>query len=323
MTSLDRPNRRTGLLLGLLAAASVLLMRSEAAGGGEPNSLAPGPAALDSSFPDVNQVLQGRVFSSTFERDVFFLREIRRAYPDQWVPLLSANLTLKDYVEAPQKLLRFVRELGAALAQTDDQPACNALAALVADPAFFANPDAYRPEILAAAATSLTRIGPRGRRTLAHCFTQDHYRADPASLEVLTEAIGQSGVPDSEALITALASTAFTFTATNGGFYEKCTRLATRNLLRLPQGADAVNARLCPAAMFKDPGRFEAVVDAVADAGAKTLLGKLHELDRDSMQKLATLAAHPGDYRDELSRLEGHLRTAISRLQPASGAEGR
>src|SRR5215831_15971169 len=114
-------------------------------------------AAVDgtNSFPSPNEIFQGRAFTNKFERDVFFLRKIRESYPMHWAPLLEANVTIADYVVAPDKLLRFVEELGAATANTDDATAVTNLAAINADPEFYANTNASRPEIDSAAALAL------------------------------------------------------------------------------------------------------------------------------------------------------------------------
>src|SRR5262249_40670710 len=46
------------------------------------------PAAVE-SLPPVTEILQGRTFGSTFERDVFFLKRVHSSYPAFWSPLLS------------------------------------------------------------------------------------------------------------------------------------------------------------------------------------------------------------------------------------------
>src|SRR5262245_56522837 len=71
----------------------------------------PSLLAETNSFPDANEVLKGHLFRSFFDRDVFFLRKIRADYSDSWPPLLNENIVLKDYVQSPDKLLRFVQEL--------------------------------------------------------------------------------------------------------------------------------------------------------------------------------------------------------------------
>jgi len=276
----------------------------------------PGPAASagTNSFPDVNAVLQGRAFESKFDRDVFFLRRIQESYSAHWPGLLSANIVLTDYVQAPDKLLRFVDELGTAMADTDDLATITNLAAITSDPAFYANTNAYRPGILQSATWALIRIGPRGRQALAGSFTENHYRVDPASLEVLADAIGRAGVGDSK-LTAALSATAFTFTAINGGSYPRCTQELTRNLLRLPDGTLAVAAHLNGKQVLEDPGRFQAVVDGIAAARAVGLTTNLLELASQVGTKLGTPGAPPSAYRDDLLGLQTRLRKAIEQLR--------
>ena len=112
------------------------------------------------SFPDPNEVLQGRTFENKFDREVFFLQRIRERYPEYWASLLGANIIVTDYELAPDKLLHFVQELGVAVESTDDLCAITNLAPITSDPAIYANTNAYRPEILRAAAQALLKIGP-------------------------------------------------------------------------------------------------------------------------------------------------------------------
>src|SRR5580658_2591106 len=65
-------------------------------------------------FPDPAEVLQGRVFTNGFERDVFFLSQIRQKYSAYWPSLLAVNITPGGYVVAPEKLQRFITEVGAS-----------------------------------------------------------------------------------------------------------------------------------------------------------------------------------------------------------------
>jgi hypothetical protein len=278
-------------------------------------------AAGKSPFPEVSEVLQGRQFATRFEREVFFLRRMRENYPAHWSPLLGANITVNDYVQAPAKLLRFVQALGAAAAGTDDRAASTNLAAITSDPVFYANTNAYRPEILRAAASALIEIGPGGRRALADSFTEHHYRIDPQSLAEVAEVVGKSGVADSR-LAAALVATAFTFTAANGGFYPRCTEQAVRNLLRLPEGAAASAVHLNAKEVLDDPGRFEAVVDGVAAARAVVLATNLVVLDHEVAAKLSSLTNSPGLYRDELSSLQVRIRQTVSQFQPGLGKLG-
>ena len=239
-----RRNRALGSAMAALIVAAALFAPGRGASGAEQGrGSAPPVNGSTNSFPDLNEVFQGRAFKTKLDRDVFFLRRIREAYPAQWGALLDANIIVSDYVQAPEKLLRFVEALGTALAGTDDVAASTSLAAITSDPAFYANTNAYRPEILRAAAGALIKIGPRGRQALADSFSEGHYRTDSVSLEVLAEAVGEAGVSDAR-LTAALASTTFRFTATNGGSYPRCTRQVTRSLLSLPGGLGAVGTHL-------------------------------------------------------------------------------
>ena len=266
-----------------------------------------------SSFPDPNEVFDGKVFQNKLDRDVFFIRRIRENYPAHWPSLLEANIDVKSYVVTPDKLLRFIEELGTAIAGTDDVTAITNVAAITSDPSFYANTNAYRPEILRATASTLIRIGPRGRMALANSFSETHYRTDSASLEVLAEVIGKAGVADSS-LGAALSAAAFTLTATNGGSYPRCTKEITRNLLRLPEGIAAIQTHLNSKEIFKDPGRFIPAIDAIAEARCFGLTTNLTELQIEVAVKLKTLAEHPGPYVDDLSELQAHIGKALEQL---------
>lgn len=272
-------------------------------------------------FPEVSEVLQGRQFATKFEREVFFLRRVRESYPAHWSPLLGANITVNDYVQAPAKLLRFVQALGVATAGTDDRAASTNLAAITSDPAFYADTNAYRPEILRAAASALIEIGPGGRKALADSFNEHHYRIDPESLADIAEVVGTSGVSDSQ-LAAALVATAFTFTATNGGFYPRCTKQAVRNLLRLPESAPVTAAHLNAKEVLHDPGRFQAVVDGLAAARAVVLATNLVFLEHEVAARLSSLTNSPGLYRDELHNLHVRIRQTVSQFQPGHGKLG-
>lgn len=199
----------------LLLAFSVLVPVARATGLESPQGSQTAAIEKPNSFPDLNEVFQGRAFEGKFGRDVFFLRRIRKDYPAYWAPLLGANILASDYELAPEKLLRFVEEPGAATANTDDLITATNLAAITSNPVFYANTNVYRPRILRAAATALINIGPAGRTELADAFSEGHYRTGPVSFEALAEAIAESGVSDSR-LTAALATTAFTFKTTNG-----------------------------------------------------------------------------------------------------------
>jgi len=266
------------------------------------------------SFPDPNQVLQGRVFENKFDRDVFFLRRIQKDYPAHWPALLAANITPEEYTHSPQKLLRFVEQLGAAMEDVDDSVAITNLAPVVSSPVYYANTNGYYPEILRAAALSLIKLGPRGRQALANAFSVDHYRQDSPSLETLAQAIGSAGSTDA-ALNTALAVTVFQHTASNGGSYPRCTRELTRLLLGLPRGVEIVRTNLVPKAALEDPARFDAVVEGVAAARAANLLTNLTEILQAADGKLAALSAHPSPYVDELLALKKRLQEALVLLR--------
>jgi len=270
------------------------------------------------SFPEVSEVLQGRQFATRFEREVFFLRRVREGYPAHWSPLLAANITVKDYVQAPAKLLRFVEALGAATAGTDDRAASTNLAAITSDSVFYANTNAYRPEILRAAASALIEIGPSGRRALADSFNERHYHVDAESLAEIAGVVGKSGVSDPR-LASALAATAFKFTATNGGFYPRCTEQAVKNLSRLPESAAVSAAHLNAKEVLNDPGRFQAVVDGLAAARAVMLATNLVSLEHEVAAKLASLTNSPGLYRDELYNLDVRIRQTLSQFQTGHG----
>jgi hypothetical protein len=308
--------KATALLAYVLLTVTLLPAQHAGASAAEAEQTTSAPAAAgNGSFPEVSEVLQGRQFATRFEREVFFLRRMRVGYPAHWSPLLGANITVTDYVRDSAKLLRFVEALGAATAGTDDRAASTNLAAITSDPVFCANTNAYRPEILRAAASALIQIGPRGRRALADSFNEHHYRIDPESLAEIALVVGESGVSDSR-LAAALVATAFTFTATNGGFYPRCTEQAVRNLLRLPDGAAASAAHLNAKEVLDDPGRFQAVIDGLAAARAVVLATNLLALDHEVAAKLSWLTNSPSSYRDGLHNLHLRIRQTVSQLQP-------
>ncbi|MEI8347986.1 MAG: hypothetical protein WCG27_11005 [Pseudomonadota bacterium] len=265
-------------------------------------------------FPDLNEVFQGRVFDTKFEKEVFFLKKIHDSYPAHWPSLLSANITVDDYVFASDKLLRFLEKLGTAMAESNDPIAITYIAAIVADPAYYANPYGNRSEIQRAAATALIKIGTKGRQALAEVFTQDRYRSDSSSLEVLAEAIGNSGVADSK-LTAALTATAFTFTATNGGTYPRCTKEATKNLLHLPDGAPALVTHLNTKEVLDNPGRFQDVIDGIAAARAAPLTTNLVEVNGFAAAKLDRLADRNSPYGKVLIELQARIQRTIEQLR--------
>jgi hypothetical protein len=131
---------------------------------------------------------------------------------------------------------------------------------------------------------------------------------------VLAEVIGKAGVADSS-VSAALATTAFTLTATNGGSYPRCTKEITRNLLRLPEGIAAIQTHLNSKEIFKDPGRFVPTIEAIAEARAFGLTTHLIEVQREVAVKLKALAEHPGPYVDDLSELQAHIGKAVECLR--------
>jgi hypothetical protein len=103
------------LLLAIVVWLGPVPARARGAAG-----LAESPYSIGGAFPSVNEILQGRTFGSKFERDVFFLREVRRQYPAFWAPLLEANITANDYAWNPSKLQLFLEELGTAAKGSND-----------------------------------------------------------------------------------------------------------------------------------------------------------------------------------------------------------
>jgi hypothetical protein len=266
------------------------------------------------SFPTPNEIFRGRTFSSKSERDVFFLRTVHQSYPMHWAPLLEANITVTDYVLAPDKLQRFIEELGTAMAGTEDITTITNLAAVTSDPVYYANTNVSRPEILRAASTALIKTGPRGAQALASSFSEAHYRTDSASLEVLADAVGLSGTADAK-LTDALAATVFTFTATNGGSYPGCAREVTKSLLRLPGGPATVRTHLNAEEIFHDPGRFQAVVDGIGGGRGFQLSTNLVEMSDAIAAKAKQLSGSPGPYLDDLTELQRGVEKAIAQLR--------
>jgi hypothetical protein len=216
----------------------------------------------------------------------------------------------------PTSCCDFIEELGTAVADTDDETAIGSLSLITSDPVFYANTNVYRPEILSAAARALLEIGPKGRRALADSFNENHYRADPVSLEIFADVISKSGVSEAE-LTSALSRAAFTFTATNGGSYPQCTKEMTRTLLRLPQGASVVGSNLNAKAVFDDPGRFQAVVEGVGAAGASALSTNLVGLAGKIAAKLEAHPASLDPYYNDLQGLRNQIERTIAQLTDA------
>lgn len=266
------------------------------------------------SFPAPADVFHGRTFPNKSERDVFFLQAIHDRYSSQWPALLEANINVTEYVQSPAKLLQFINELGTAMAGRNDPEASARLALITSDKNFFANTNGYVPEILQAAARALIKIGPNGRKALAASFSESHYRDDPESLEDLARVIGEERPPDPE-IAQVLAATSFRFSTSNGASYSRCTTETVQNLLRLPEGTSIVRTNLNKPEVLADPGRFQAVILAIATARAAELTTNLVALESDATAKLATLTNSPGPYRDDLEQLQACIQKAVTELQ--------
>lgn len=277
------------------------------------------PASVDTTatFPAVSEVLEGHVFRNDTERDVFFLRAIHEQYAAHWQDLLEANITPTDYVQSPAKLLRFVAELGQAMRNRNDAGACANLARIVGEPAFYANTNAYHPEILRAAARALIDIGAVGQKTLASAFSESHYRMDPVSLEDLAQVIGENRPAEPE-LAHALTATAFDYSTTNGAIYPRCTTISVTNLLRLGEGPSAVQARLKSNHLFENLGRAQAIVDGLAAAHATDLATNLALVEAQVRTKLARLTNSPGAYRDDLQELSVRIERTLASFGKAA-----
>ena len=301
------PWRWRAVLLRMFAAKCVLLLAlacpriCRAADQAQPAT---------NSFPSLYDVLQGRIFPSDFERDVFFLRGIHDRYSSQWPGLLQANITVDEYLHSSGKLLRFINVLGNAMAGSDDPVAITNLVAITGDPVFYANTNGYFPEIQRAAAKVLIQLGQNGRKALASCLGQAHYRGDTESLEDLMSVIGNER-PDDPVFTQSLAAVAFDFSTPGGGIFPGCTAAAVTNLLRLPDGAAAARSRLKIESVFDNPGRFQAVIDGIAAARTTELITNLAAIEAQVKARLVTLTNTPGAYRDDLQDLENRLRKTI------------
>jgi hypothetical protein len=288
------------------------------------SALAVEPAGPDgtNTFPTVPEVLGGHVFENYTDQDIFFLRAIHDRYASHWSDLLQANVTLNDYVLSPEKLLRFVNELGEAMRDRNDPNAVTNLALIVSDPSFYANADVSRPEILRAAAKALIKIGPAGQAALAAAFTQDHYRADAASLEDLADAIGDEH-PDNPVFVSALTAVVFKFVTTNGAFYPQCATTAAKNLLQLKTGPAAIQAHLTSRDALENTALFQSVVVAIAAAhanGLSMISTNLTAIQSDVRAKLSALANSPGAYRDDLQSLDTQLGQVLAGFPPPQNA---
>jgi hypothetical protein len=281
-----------------------------------PNCLAEETNTSDATniFPSVAEVIGGRTFDSSKDEDVFFLRAIHDRYGSYWPELLNANITVNDYVLSPDKMLRFVDELGEAMRDRNDPAACTNLASIVSDPAFYANGTVDHPDIIQAAAQALMKIGPDGRKALAAAFSVSHYRTDAASIEELADAVGENPAAGLE-FTGALTAVAFDFSMTNGAFYPRCTTTVVKDLLRLGGGESAVGARLATNSVLDNPGRYQAIVDGIAAAQASGLATNLMAIQVCVRAKQADLAGSPGGYRDDLKELDVHIAQALANFR--------
>jgi hypothetical protein len=257
-----------------------------------------------------NEILSGHAFASKFERDVFFLKAVRDRYSSSWVPLLDANINLREYAGDPPKMLRFITELGSAMQNQNDSDAITSLGRVVSDPGYFTNADAYHPELITAAAQAMIQTGTNGEKALAAALNEGHYRQDPASLEELVKAVGREK-PAGPELDRALAAIAFQFSVANGGCYPRLTTEATAALLHLPDGPSLAREHLKSAAVFDDPGRFQSVVDGIAAAHSAELATNLSAIAAHVKTKLGTLTNSPGAYRDDLQELDARLQKVL------------
>lgn len=317
MTAFGKRNGRSHAgerMAAALVLWLVLFCANGRAGGPDAAAGVSAPVAETNRFPSVGEVLGGRTFETFTEQDVYFLRAIHDRYPAQWPNLLAANITINDYLLSPEKLQRFVDELGEAMAGRNDSAACTNLAIITGDATFYANANTYHPEILQAAARALIRIGPEGGKALASTFTESHYGADPGSLEDLADAIGGEHPAGSE-FVKVLAATAFDFATTNGSYYPRCTTTAVKNLLRLKEGPAAVRAHLRIEDILGNPGRFQAVLDGIAAGQAGQLATNLVAIQAQVRVKLADLKNSPGGYRDDLQELAVRIGRTLTSLE--------
>lgn len=272
------------------------------------------------AFPSVAEVIGSQTFENHTEEDIYFLRAIHDRYSSRWPDLLNANITLADYVVSPEKLERFVNELGDAMRDRNDPVACTNLAMVTGDPAFYAD-NVYNSGLVQAAARALIKIGPEGRKVLAAAFTENHYRANPQSLEDLAEVIGQTQ-PAGPEFISPLVAMAFDFTITNGGFYPHCTTTAVKNLLHLAGGPAAVQSHLKIEEIFNNPDRYQSVMDGIAATGASELATNLAAIQVQVQTRITALAKSPGGYRDDLQDLVTHIGQALTSLAKGNKGSG-
>jgi len=283
-------------------AAALATAALWAFGTGGVRSAEAGPEA----FPEITEVLQGRIFDTKFDRDVVFLRRIREDFHRHWADFLEANLTEKEFVQVPDKMAKFLEKLAKSTAGTDDATTAEKLAVLVTDPVFYANTNAYRPDLLTAAARTLIGLGPKGCQAFAGTFSLAHYRTDPVSLELFAEVAGKSGTGDPK-VQAGLAAVAFTFATERGGSFPRCTRVAVRQLLALPGGVEVVRPFMHAPAAMEDPGRFRDIVVGIVAARVPGLKGELEGIARQAVAKLAAMPPGASAYRDEVTGLRSAL----------------
>lgn len=270
-------------------------------------------AADDNAFPTPAEVFQGRNFATENERAVFFLHAIHDRYPQHWQALVEANINEQLYIQAPDKMIRFINQLAEAMVDNDDPTSIASLRAVTTNRLFYTNINAYHPEVLRAAARALIKIGPAGRKALAEAFSESHYRDDSESLSELAKTVGDEKPADPE-LTVALSATAFGFSTSNGGIYPRYTTEAVKNLLLLPQGPLVVKTHLNTNEILADPVRFQSIVDGIAASHSIVLITNLSALNVTIGEKLVTLKAYPGAYRDALEELHTRIQNTTNPL---------
>jgi hypothetical protein len=268
-------------------------------------------ADVTNTFPSVAEVIGGKTFDTFTDQDIYFMQAIHDRYREHWTDLLQANLTLNDYVLSPDKLLKFVNELGEAMRDRNDAPACINLAPIIDDPAFYASPTDYRSDINQAVARALIKIGPAGRKVVASAFDESHYNNNSTSLEDLADVVGEAKPTDPE-FVRALAATAFELNTTNGAFYPRCTTAAVKNLLLLDGGPAAVQAHLKTGELLGNPGRFQAIVDGIAAVHASELATNMTAVQPEIHAKLMTLLNSRDGYWDDLVGLDTRIRGTLA-----------
>jgi hypothetical protein len=85
--------------------------------------------------------------------------------------------------------------------------------------------------------------------------------------------------------------------------------------LRLPGGPAAVRTHLNSEEIFRDPGRFQAVVDGVGIGRGVQLSTNLVEMSGAITAKAKQLSGSPGPYLDDLTELQRGVEKAIAQLR--------